>query len=183
MPKNLPEQILQRIVRLSADDNAQQEVARMLGVSLGCISKIVRRNRETDWLTTSEEAWRFDENLHATGRPSTASNGQNELLHRGSSSANADDPPSWEADVSSNHQETASGRWILVSVSSQMSLAHFGAHATPPYVGEEAQSMGPQTMETLYLQWWVPVLRIPQWRSSPGAPEARGQAEWWLRPA
>ena len=42
------------------------------------------------------------------GRPSTAPNGQNEPLHLGSSSANADDPPIWEADVSSNHSETAS---------------------------------------------------------------------------
>ena len=47
MPQNLPEQILQRIVRLSADCNSQREVASMLGVSQGCISKILRRNRET----------------------------------------------------------------------------------------------------------------------------------------
>ena len=44
MPKNLPEKILQRIVRLSADGNSQREVARMLGVSQGCISKILQRN-------------------------------------------------------------------------------------------------------------------------------------------
>ena len=53
-----------------------------------------------DWPTTSEEAWRFNENLHATGRLSTDLNGQNEPLHRGSLSANADDPPIWEVDVS-----------------------------------------------------------------------------------
>ena len=47
MPQNLPEQILQRIVRLSADGNSQREVARMLGVSQECICKILRRNRET----------------------------------------------------------------------------------------------------------------------------------------
>ena len=47
MPQNLPEQILQRIVRLSADGSSQREVARMLGVSQECISKILRRNRET----------------------------------------------------------------------------------------------------------------------------------------
>jgi transposase len=47
MPQNLPQQILQRIVRLSADGNSQREVARMLGVSQGCVSKILRRNRET----------------------------------------------------------------------------------------------------------------------------------------
>ena len=40
MPQNLPEQILQRIVRLSADGNSQREVARMLGVFQGCISTI-----------------------------------------------------------------------------------------------------------------------------------------------
>ena len=44
MAQNLPEQILQRIVRLSADDNFQQEVARILGVSEGYISKILRSN-------------------------------------------------------------------------------------------------------------------------------------------
>ena len=74
-----------------------------------------------DWSTTSEETWRFDENLHATGRPSNAPNGKNEPLHLSSSSVNADDPPIWEADVSSNHSETASDRRILVSASSQMS--------------------------------------------------------------
>ena len=56
-----------------------------------------------------EEAWRFDENLHATGIPSAAPNGQNEPLHLGSSSANTYDPPIWEADVSSNCSEMASG--------------------------------------------------------------------------
>ena len=90
MPQNLPEQILQRIVRLSADGNSLREVARMLGMSEGCISKILRRSRESP--TISEEVWRFDENLHATGRPSTAPKGQNEPLHLGSSK-NADDPP------------------------------------------------------------------------------------------
>ena len=44
MPQNLPEQILQRIVWLSADGNSQREVAWMLEVSQGCISKIFRRN-------------------------------------------------------------------------------------------------------------------------------------------
>ena len=47
MPQNLPQQILQRIVRLSADGNSQREVARMLGMSQGYISKILQRNRET----------------------------------------------------------------------------------------------------------------------------------------
>ena len=47
MPQNLPEQILQRIVRLSADGNSQREVARILEASQGCISKILRHNRET----------------------------------------------------------------------------------------------------------------------------------------
>ena len=70
-----------------------------------------------DWPTTSEAAWRFDENLHATGRPSTAPNGQNEPLHLGSS----DDPLIWEANASSNHLETAFGHQILVSATSQMS--------------------------------------------------------------
>ena len=72
------------------------------------------------------------ENLHVTGRPSTALNGQNEPLHLASSSANADDPPIWEADVSSNELETASGRRILVSVSNLMSYAHFGAQTMLP---------------------------------------------------
>ena len=48
MPQNLPQQILQRIVRLSADGNSQRKVARMLGVSQGCVSKIMWRNREID---------------------------------------------------------------------------------------------------------------------------------------
>ena len=120
MPQHLPEQILQRIVRLSTDGNSQQEVARMLGG----IWKMHKQNFVTqlrDWPTTSEEAWRFDENLHATGRPSTAPKGQNDPLHLGSSSVNADDLPIWEVEVSSNHSEMASGCRILVSASSQMS--------------------------------------------------------------
>ena len=90
----------------------------------GGVSRMHKQNFATqprDSPTTSEEAWRFDENLHATGRPSTAPNGQNEPLHLGPSSANAYDPPIWEADVSWNHSETAFGRRILVSASSQMS--------------------------------------------------------------
>ena len=47
MPQHLSEQILQRIVRLSADGNSRREVTMMLGVSQGCTSKILRRKRET----------------------------------------------------------------------------------------------------------------------------------------
>ena len=43
MPQNLPAQILQRIVKLSADGNSQRKVARMLGVSQGCIRQIFER--------------------------------------------------------------------------------------------------------------------------------------------
>ena len=68
----------------------------------------------TQWPTISEEAWKFYENLHATGRLLTAPNGHKEPLHLGSSSANAYDPPIWEADVSSNYSETASGHRVLV---------------------------------------------------------------------
>ena len=89
MPQNLPQQILQRIVRLSADANSQREVARMLGgVSRMHKQNFVKQTR--DWPTTTEEEWRSNENLHATERPSTTPNDQNELLHLGSSSANAD---------------------------------------------------------------------------------------------
>ena len=64
-----------------------------------------------DWPTTSEEAWRFDENLQATGRPSTASNGQNKLLHLGSSSAMI---RRFGRRMSVRTIQTASGRLILV---------------------------------------------------------------------
>ena len=77
MPQNLSEQLLQRIVRLSADGDSQREVARMHKRNFAMQSRV--------WPTTSEEAWRFDENLHAAGRPSTAPNGQTEQLHLGSS--------------------------------------------------------------------------------------------------
>ena len=46
MAQNLPEQTLQRIVRL-ANGYSQQKVARMLGVSEWCICKILRGSRET----------------------------------------------------------------------------------------------------------------------------------------
>ena len=47
MPKKLSQQILQRIVSMSAEGNSQREVARMLGISRGFIRKILRRKRET----------------------------------------------------------------------------------------------------------------------------------------
>ena len=56
---------------------------------VGVVSRMHKQNFATqprDWPTTSEEAWRFDENLHATRRRSTAPYGQNEPLHLGSSS-------------------------------------------------------------------------------------------------
>ena len=64
MPQNLPEQILQRIVKLCADGNCQREVARMLGMSQGCIRKILA-TQPRDRPTTSAEVWRFNENFHA----------------------------------------------------------------------------------------------------------------------
>ena len=123
MLQNLPEQKLLRIVRLSADGNSQREVARMLGVSQGCISKSLRRDRETGRPHQRKRggSMKISTPRHATGRPSSASNGQKETLHLGSSSTNADDPPNWDAGVSSNHSETASGGRILVSASSEMS--------------------------------------------------------------
>ena len=107
MPQNLPGQILQRIVKLSADGNSQREVVWMLA------SRMHKQNfaiQPRDMPTTSEEACRFDKNLHATERPSTAPNGQNEPLHLGSSSANADDLSILEADVSSRRL-LATGYW------------------------------------------------------------------------
>ena len=47
MKRNLREQILFRIVRLSGEGYFQQEVVRMLGVSQECVSKILQRNRDT----------------------------------------------------------------------------------------------------------------------------------------
>ena len=47
MPQNLPQPILQWITRLLADGNSQGEIDRMLQVSQGCISTILRHNRET----------------------------------------------------------------------------------------------------------------------------------------
>ena len=47
MPLNLQEQILVCNIRLSAEGYSQWEVKRMLGVSQGCISKILPRNRDT----------------------------------------------------------------------------------------------------------------------------------------
>ena len=130
-----------------------------------------------DLPTISEEAWRF---LHATGRPSTALNGQNDLLHLGSSSADADDPPIWKADVSSNHSEMSSGRRILVSASSQMSLAHFGAQATPPLVGEEAQNVRPQTMEKTVA--WVMSPSSSYTTLTVGSRCAVGKGKCWSMP-
>ena len=60
---------------------------------LGGVSRMHKQNfvkQTRDWPTTTEEEWRSNDNLHTTGRPSTTPNDQNELLHLGSSSANAD---------------------------------------------------------------------------------------------
>ena len=47
MPRNLQDQILVRIVKLSAEVYFQREVARMMGVSQVCISKILWCKRKT----------------------------------------------------------------------------------------------------------------------------------------
>ena len=167
MPQNLPEQILQRIVRLSADGNSQREVARMLGLSQGCISKNLRLNRETGRPHQRKRGGSMKISTPREDRQLLRMIRMNRLSRLLICEAH---PPIWETDVSSNHLKTASGRRILVSASSQLSKAHFGAQATLPWMGDETQSVGPQTTETLYLQWWVPVLSIPQWRSGPGAP-------------
>ena len=125
----------------------------------GSVSRMHKQNfamQPRDWPTTSEETWRFDENLHATGRQSTAPNGQNEPLHLGSLSVNADDLPIREADVSSNYLEMASGRRILVLASSQMSLAHFRAQVSGGGGTECGTSDNGDTVSS------VPVLPIPQ---------------------
>ena len=160
MPQNLPEQILQRIVSLSADGNSQQEVARILRVSQGCIS--IRPHQRKCGGSMKISMPRKDLQLLRmvrTNRFISAPRVQMQMIWRFG-----------VVDVSSNHSDAASGCQILVSASNQMSWAHFGAQATPPWMGEEAQSVGPQTMETLYLQLSVPVLRIPQWWSVPGSP-------------
>ena len=119
MPQHLPEQILQRIVRLSTNGISQREVARMMGVSQGCISKILLRNRETGrphqrkcgGSMKISTPWEYHQLLRMV---------RTNCFISAPSSANADDSPVWEADVSSNHSETAAGRRIFVSASSQM---------------------------------------------------------------
>ena len=158
--------ILQRIVRLSVDDNSQQEVARMLGVSQGCISKILWRNRET-------------------GRPHQRKRGC--LMKIRGKTVNCSE---WSKRTASSRFLVCECRWSA-DLGGGCQFEPFGDCFWPPDIGlgvqsdvigslwstgdaavsgGGAQSVGPQTMETLYLQWWVPVLPTPQWRSAPGAP-------------
>ena len=163
MPQNLPEQILQRIIRLSADGNSQREVARMLEVH-----KQNFATQPRDWPTTSEEAWRFDENLHERE--------DRQLLHM----------------VRTKHFISAPRlRMQLIRRFGRRMFEPFGDGFWPPDIGLGVQpdvlgslwstgdaavsggggtEYGTSEMETPYLQWWVPVLPIPQWRSGPGAP-------------
>ena len=117
-----------------------------------------------DWPTTSEEVWRFDENFHATGRPSTAPNGENEPLHLGSSSANADAPPILEAVVCLNHSDTASGHPdIGLSIQSDVLGSHWHTECGTSDNGDT-------------VSLWAPVLPISQWRLGTSASYARGEA-------
>ena len=60
MPRNLQEQLLVHIVRLSAEGYSQWEVARMLGVSQGCVSKILRRNKDTGpWFNRKMSSYQY----------------------------------------------------------------------------------------------------------------------------
>ena len=168
MPQNLPEQILQRIGRLSADGNLQREVARMLGGLMDAFAKLcntterlavhIRGRVEVRWKST---------------RQGKTANGS-ELSEQTTSSWLLVCQCRWSADLGGgcHFEPFRDGIWPLgigfgVQPDVLGSLQSTG-DATVRW--EEAQSVGPQTMETLYLQWWVPVLPMPQWWSGHGAP-------------
>ena len=108
-PKDLPEQKLQRIVKLSANSKSQQEVARTLGVSQRCIRKTGRHHQRTRGGSMKNSTPRED---HKLLRMKTASSGLLVCECR------------WSADLGGGCQfepfETASGCRILVSASRQM---------------------------------------------------------------
>ena len=198
MPQNLPEQILQRIVRLSADGNSQREVARMLGVFQGCISTICNATERLADHTRGSVEVQWKPPRH--GKTVNCS----EWSERTASSRLLVCECKWSADLGGGCQFEPSGDgfWppdiigLGVQADALGSIWSTGDTAVSVCVcvcvcvcvwggggGGGAQRVGPQTMETLYLQWWVSFLLIPQWRFSPGAPQVRWGADWCLRPA
>ena len=164
MPQNLPQQILQWIVRLSADGNSQWEVARMLGVSQGCISKILRCNQETGW-----------PHQRKYGRWKSPCHGKTVNCYE------------WSERTTSSRLLVCECRWST-DLRGGCQFEPFGDGFWPPDIGLGFQpdvlgslwSTGDggggtecgtsDNGDTVYLQWWVLVLLIPQWRSGPGAP-------------
>ena len=154
------------MVRLLADDNSQREVARMLGVSQGCISKILRRIRET-------------------GQPHQRKRGGSMKI-----STPREDSQLLRM-VRTNHFILAPrlGIQLICRFGRRMSVRTIGDGFWPQDIGLGGQpdvqaslwNTGDATvsgggakecgtMETLYLHWWVPVLPTPHWWSDPGAP-------------
>ena len=95
------------IVRFSAEGYSQREVARIMGVSPRCISKILRRNRDFS-------GPRQEESGHSPRRQTVNPNGQGQLIYVGSSTAWGDGPFILEEVISSEHCKQASGCWLLV---------------------------------------------------------------------
>ena len=168
MPQNLSEQILQRIFRLSADGNSQREVSRMLGVSQWCITKILRRNRETGRPHQRKRG----------GSMKTSTPREDRQLLRMVRTNSFISAPRQRMQMIRRFGRRMSVRTIR----RRFLAADIGLSVQPGVLdslwstGDAAVSAGggtecgPRTMETLYLQWWVPVLHIPQWRSGPGTP-------------
>ena len=172
MPQNFPQQILQRVVRLTADGNFQREVARMLGVSQVCIMKILRRT----WETGRPHQRKREGSMKISTPRNRKTVNCSEWSERTTSSRLLICECRWSGNLGGGCQFEPFGEGFWPTD------IGIGVHRRPDVLGslwstgdaavreEEAQSVGPQTMETLYLQWWVPVLPIPQWQSGPGAP-------------
>ena len=166
---NLQEQILVCIARLSAEGYSQREVARMLGVSQGCVSKILRRNRDTGrphqrWcggrrsLTEKADSW----------------SGQGQSLNLGSLSTRGDDLPIWEEVVSSEASVTG----YPISLGVQSSVPDWlWITGDTTVCGGNAQNVGPHALEALCLLWWITLRTVSHWWSCSCVQQATGETD------
>ena len=179
---NLPEQIVVHIVRLSAGDYSQQEVAGLFGVKHRMCQQKFAMHLGHWSATTSAAAWRSGESHHSPKIQTVDPNGKGQLFYIGFSSMRGDDPQILMEVISSDDCKQAYGCWLSVKPSPQMSQVDFRSQGMPPCVRENSQKVGPEAQDALWLQSWVSLNTVSQRWSCSCAPQARGETDKSVHP-
>ena len=173
MPGNFQEQILVRIVSLSAEGYSQRKVAGISGVSQGCISKILLCNQ-----ATSVEAWRSEESDHSPRRQSwfegPGTTGSSRLLVY---------VWRWSADFQEccHFGALQTSFWLLA-------IGLIVPPAVPDWLwitGDTDVCEGERTVgrtSGMSPQWWVLLYAVSQWWLCSWEPQAKGLRDVCIHP-